>query len=133
MTLVLKSIKNQNLIFGLHIISYRWDLEKRKECGVVAFERLPEPRVTIEWLLAKPRSFSNLPAFLDLYGREIIMRHYLCADIIRDSNRNRRGLEACPQANLSQSVQSATTLFTSPHHKKYTAHFGSFSPVSVKL
>ena len=57
-------------------------------------------------------------------------------------NRHRRGLETCPQANLSQSVHSATTLFTSLHHKKevnnpkeeydsapgrkYTPHFGSF-------
>ena len=32
-------------------------------------------------------------------------------------NRYRRGLETCPQANLSQSVNSATTVFTSLHHK----------------
>ena len=36
---------------------------------MVARARLTEPRVTMEWLLAKPRSFSNLPAFLDLHGR----------------------------------------------------------------
>ena len=36
---------------------------------MVAPERLTEPRVTIERFLAKPRSFSNLPAFLDLNGR----------------------------------------------------------------
>ena len=36
--------------------------------SVVAHERLLEPRVTMEWLLAKPRSFSNLPTFLDLNG-----------------------------------------------------------------
>ena len=35
---------------------------------MVAHERLTEPRVTIDWLLAKPRIFSNLPAFLDLSG-----------------------------------------------------------------
>ena len=35
-------------------------------CGVVVHERLTEPRVTIEWLLIKPKSFENLPAFLDL-------------------------------------------------------------------
>ena len=35
---------------------------------MVAHERLTEPRVTIEILLAKPRSFSNLPAFSDLEG-----------------------------------------------------------------
>ena len=35
---------------------------------MVAHERRTEPRVTIEWLLAKPRSFSNLRAFLDLNG-----------------------------------------------------------------
>ena len=26
-------------------IMYRWDLEKQEECGVVAHERLTEPRV----------------------------------------------------------------------------------------
>ena len=35
---------------------------------LVAHERPPEPRVTIEWLLAKQRSSSNLPAFLDFNG-----------------------------------------------------------------
>ena len=34
----------------------------------MAQERLTEPRVTMKRLLAKPRSFSNLPAFLDLNG-----------------------------------------------------------------
>ena len=43
--------------------TYRYDLEKQEGCGVVAHERLTEPRVTMEWLLAKPRSFSNLPVF----------------------------------------------------------------------
>ena len=36
---------------------------------MVAHERLAEPRVTMEWLLVKPRSLSNLPAFLDLNGK----------------------------------------------------------------
>ena len=36
----------------------------------MAYERLTEPRVTMKWPLAKPRSFSNLPAFFDLDGRE---------------------------------------------------------------
>ena len=35
---------------------YRKDLEKQEEYGVVAHERLIEPRVTMKWLLAKPRS-----------------------------------------------------------------------------
>ena len=35
---------------------------------MVAHERLTKPRVTIEGLLEKPSSFSNLPAFLDLHG-----------------------------------------------------------------
>ena len=60
-----------------------------------------------------------------------------------------KGLETCPQANLVQSVHSATTLLTpristaserrvtlqeydSAPSRKYTAHFGPFSPVSVK-
>ena len=42
---------------------YRWDLEKQERCGVVAHEWLTEPRVTMKWLLVKPRSVSNLPAF----------------------------------------------------------------------
>ena len=45
---------------------YRKDLEKQEEYGVVAHERLIEPRVTMKWLLAKPRSISHLPGFLDL-------------------------------------------------------------------
>ena len=35
---------------------------------MVAHERPTEPGVTMERLLAKPRSFANLPAFLDLNG-----------------------------------------------------------------
>ena len=35
----------------------------------MAHERLTEPRVTMKWLLAKPRSLFNLPVFLDLNGR----------------------------------------------------------------
>ena len=46
---------------------YRDDLEMREGCDVVAHERLTEPCVTMESLLAKLRSFSNLPAFLDLH------------------------------------------------------------------
>ena len=38
---------------------------------MVAHDRLIEPRVTIEGLLAKPRSFSNLPAFVDHNGRRL--------------------------------------------------------------
>ena len=40
---------------------------------MVAHERLTEQSATMEWLLAKPRSFSNLPAFLDLHGRIFII------------------------------------------------------------
>ena len=35
---------------------------------MVAHERLTGSRVTMRWLLAKPRSYSKLPAFLHLYG-----------------------------------------------------------------
>ena len=35
---------------------------------MVAHERLTEQRATIDWLLAKPRSFKNLPPILDLNG-----------------------------------------------------------------
>ena len=38
---------------------------------MVAYERLTEPRVTMEGILAKPRSVSHLPAFLDLNGRKL--------------------------------------------------------------
>ena len=34
----------------------------------MAYERFTEPRVTIEWLLAKRNSLTNLPAFLGPYG-----------------------------------------------------------------
>ena len=37
-------------------------------CAGVAHSRLTEPLVAIDGLLAKTRSFSNLPAFLDLNG-----------------------------------------------------------------
>ena len=45
------------------------DSEKQEGYGVVALERLTEPLVTIEWLLAKRNSLSNLLVFLGLYGR----------------------------------------------------------------
>ena len=35
---------------------------------MVAHDRLIEPRVTMKWLLVKPRSFANLHAFLDSNG-----------------------------------------------------------------
>ena len=44
------------------------DSEKQEGCGEGAHERLIEPQVTMQWLLAKPRSFSNIPAFLDING-----------------------------------------------------------------
>ena len=47
---------------------YRSDSEKQEGCGEGAHERLIEPQVTMQWLLAKPMSFSNIPAFLDLNG-----------------------------------------------------------------
>ena len=56
--------KYQVQVDGLTV--YRQDLEKQEGVDVVAHERLTEPIVTMESLLAKPRSFSNLPAFLDL-------------------------------------------------------------------
>ena len=43
-------------------IKYRLELEMEEN------ERLTESRVTMVWLLTKPRSFSDLPAFLDLNG-----------------------------------------------------------------
>ena len=36
----------------------------------MAHEIFTEPRVTIEPFLAKPRSFTDLPAFLDLHDRK---------------------------------------------------------------
>ena len=38
-------------------------IPNQEGCGEVVHERLNESRVTMKWLLAKPRSFSNLPAF----------------------------------------------------------------------
>ena len=43
---------------------------KKSRKSVVAYERLTKPRFTMARLLAKARSFSNLPAFLDLNGRK---------------------------------------------------------------
>ena len=48
-------------------------------CGLVAHERLTEQRVTIEWLLAKPKSFSNTPAFLDFRGSTF--EAFLCLSV----------------------------------------------------
>ena len=48
---------------------HHFDLEKQEGCGSVARERVTEPCITIEWLLTKPRTFWNLRAFLDFYGR----------------------------------------------------------------
>ena len=59
---------------------YRWDLENQEGCGVVAHERLTEPRVTMEWLLAKPNSLSNIPAFLDPNG--ILNPEFFLADFL---------------------------------------------------
>ena len=49
-------------------IFYRYDSEKQAGYGVVAHERLTEPCVTLEWLLAKRNSLPDLPAFLGPYG-----------------------------------------------------------------
>ena len=65
----------QNLIhwhlFMPNFAFYRLQLRFRKagRYGVVAHKRFTEPRVTMKWLLAKPRSLSNHPAFKDLNGR----------------------------------------------------------------
>ena len=71
----------------------RFKIEKtRKGCGVLAPETLTKPRVIIEWLLVKPRSFSNFPVFLDLNGRYNLLYRYpvLSANIrfIRNKLRN---------------------------------------------
>ena len=62
------------------IYLYRVDLEKRERCGV--HERLTEPRVTMESLLAKPRSFSYIPAFLDFHGSKCWFAHSLVNALI---------------------------------------------------
>ena len=53
--------KYQVQVDGLTV--YRQDLEKQEGADVVAQERLTEPIVTMESLLAKPRSFLNSPLF----------------------------------------------------------------------
>ena len=50
-------------------MKYHWYLEKKEGCGLVAHERLTEPRVTMDWLLPKPNSLSDLPAFPGSYGK----------------------------------------------------------------
>ena len=48
---------------------YRKDLEKQERCGVVAHERLAEPRVIQECLLPERNSLLALPAYLGPHGR----------------------------------------------------------------
>ena len=50
-----------------HLLPLR--LKKQEGCGLVAHESLTEPRVTIEWLLSKRNSLSDLPAFVGPYGK----------------------------------------------------------------
>ena len=57
-------------VFSGIIRFYRWDLEKQEGWCMAARERLTEPCVTIEWLLAKQRSSWNFPVFPDLNGIE---------------------------------------------------------------
>ena len=52
-------------------ILYHEVLEKQGVVSVVAHERLTDARVTIEWLLAKPSSLSDLPTFLGPDGIKI--------------------------------------------------------------
>ena len=59
LNLVLKW-KGANEISVLFTDFYRKDLEKQEGGDLVAHERLTEPLVAMELLLAKPRSFSNL-------------------------------------------------------------------------
>ena len=58
---------------------YRQDLEKQEGSGAVAHETTTEPRVTIQWLPAKPRSFSNHPAFQNLNE---ILAEFLAKSVI---------------------------------------------------
>ena len=68
--IMVKSIRwNKNFeyfdvrVFSYNLLHYRQDFEKQEGCVVVAQERLTESCVTMEWLLAQPRSLSNLPEF----------------------------------------------------------------------
>ena len=61
---------------------YRWDSEKQEKRGVVAHERLTEPRVTMEWLCANRNSLSDLPAFLGLYGIKTSSKHLFLSNVL---------------------------------------------------
>ena len=53
---------------------------------MVTHERLTEPRVTLEGLLARPRSISNLPVFKDPNGIIKIIRENNNAICIVNNN-----------------------------------------------
>ena len=55
-------------MYKIEIISTIKILKEQEGCDVVAHERVTEPHVIMKWLLAKPRSFLNLPAFKNLNG-----------------------------------------------------------------
>ena len=55
-------------IYKIYILIYHLVLENQGLVGVVAHERIMKPRVTIEWLLAKPSSLSDLAALLGPNG-----------------------------------------------------------------
>ena len=76
---------------------------------MVAHETLTEPRVTIEWLFAKPRSFSNLPAFFNLNGS--ITDSISVFDFFRSLN----SLSGGDEENLSGEVSPKSEKQSSVH------------------
>ena len=76
--------------------------------------------------------------YLNWYKKNLFCRCLLKLYV----NRYRRGLETCPKANLVQCVQAIFFFFFPPRpsyeydsapSRNYTAYFGPFSPVLVKL
>ena len=97
---------------------------------VIQIKRRPHPRGLIE----KTHHIRLFSIFKWLFEMIYIIILYF--------NRYRRGLETCPQANLVQSVQAIFFFFFPPRpsdeydsapSRNHTAHFGAFSPVSVKV
>ena len=59
----------RSVMLNVNPVAFKSSVWQR--CGVLAHKRLSEPPNKIEWLLAKPSSLSDLPAFPGPYGGRI--------------------------------------------------------------
>ena len=63
-----KFSRKKFIVFATLFFKVPLRLKKREGCDLVAHQKLTAPRITMEWLLAESRSFSNLLVLLDLNG-----------------------------------------------------------------